>query len=108
MLTTLSRRNASANRRASRRSVFAAYPAFSLVLNGSTMHKSPTAAVIASAKCQVGVLASTAIAVAVVQRAVSAANPAGLRGKRSSHSRSPVGVIAHAWKNALCKSIPMY
>src|SRR5262245_18085681 len=29
-------------------------------------------------------------------------------GSRCSHSRSPVELIAHTWKNALCKSIPMY
>src|SRR5687768_6896437 len=104
MLTTLSRRSASANRRASNRSVFAAYPAFSFVLRGSTTHTRAPVAPSASTKAHVGPVASTAIAeCGPTPRATNRAMPSAVRGHRASQRRSPVSVIAHTWKNALCR-----
>src|SRR5688572_18079862 len=63
----------------------------------------------APTKAHVGPLASTAIACCgPTPRATNCAIPSVVRGKRRSHRRSPLGVTAHAWKNALCKSIPIY
>ncbi len=109
MLTTFSRRSASATRRASSRSVFAANPAFSFVLRGSTTQIRAPVGCSASTNAHVGPLASTATACAVpTPRAMNRVTPSAVRGNRPSHFRSPVGVMAHAWKNALCKSTPIY
>ena len=64
----------------------------------------------ASAKCHVGVLASTATRASVDEHRVSKRRDprVHVRGKRCSHNcdcRSRL--TAHAWKNAWCKSTPM-
>ena len=56
---------------------------------------SPTWAFVDRVVGQVGVLASTATAVSLEQRATNAAKPAGVRGHRLSHSRVPSLAIAH-------------
>src|SRR6185295_16461898 len=108
MLTTLSRRSASASRRASSRSVLAANPAASFVLRGSTTQRRAPVGAIWSTKLHVGPVASTAIAVAALQRAMKSATPLSERGNRASHTRTPLLVMAHACKNCLCRSTPIY
>jgi len=74
----------------------AAKPAFNRVRSGSTTLTRCTLGAIASTKCHVGVVASTAIALSAGHRAWNAATPASVRGNRSSHTRVPSGITAHA------------
>src|SRR4029450_2418765 len=60
--TTLSRRRASARRRASSRSVLAAWPALSFVLRGSTTHTAAPVGTTASTNAHVRPTAATASA----------------------------------------------
>ena len=87
MLTTLSRRNASASRRASSRSVFAANPALSLVFRGSTTQTARAGRRSASTNAHVGPLASTAIArCRTTPRAETARSPSQSAENRPSHA----------------------
>ena len=110
MLTTLSRRHASAKRRASSRSVFAATTRFQLRLpriyhpdrcagRRQRLDKRPR---------RPTRFHRHRLPCASTPRATNRAIPAGVRGKRPSQTRSPVGVSAHAWKTDLCKSTPIY